>query len=134
MVDHGWSVWSGGKEDWVTGPKSICKRTAYLYRLLYGLHLNGHHGEDLHADAIELVKAAPGTRLGESFVNVATRFVVHLLRAVEDINHYAQGASEVLGGLRFPSSRGTSGCPGQPQSQRLRRKWGKNHGKGGICM
>lgn len=104
--------------EWV---KSICKRTAsYLYRLLYGLHLDGHHGEDLHADAIELVKAAPGTRLRQSLVNVAARFVVHLLRTVEDINHYAQGASQVLGGLRFARASGSGGCTRQPQSQRLR--------------
>lgn len=92
---------------------------SHLYRLLYGLHLDCHHGQDLHADAIELVKAAPCAGLGQPFVNVAARFVVHLLRTVEDINHYAQCSSQVLGCFRFPGAGWTGGRASHYQMQRL---------------
>lgn len=116
-VQHGKEV--EGKINLRTLLSSSPTLRSHLYRLLYGLHLDCHHGQDLHADAIELVKAAPCAGLGQPFVNVAARFVVHLLRTVEDINHYAQRSSQVFGRFRFPSASRASGRASHHQMQRL---------------
>jgi hypothetical protein len=41
---------------------------SYLYRL----HLDSHYRKNLHCNAVELVKTAPGSCLRQSLVNVAT--------------------------------------------------------------
>uniref|UniRef100_A0A1I8JGD9 CCHC-type domain-containing protein n=1 Tax=Macrostomum lignano TaxID=282301 RepID=A0A1I8JGD9_9PLAT len=72
--------------------------------ILDALHLNGHHGQHLYGDAVELVKAAPGTRLRQALVNVSDRLVVHLFGAVEHVNHDAQGSAKIFRRLRLSST------------------------------
>ena len=70
--------------------------------VLYRLDLHSHHRQNLHRDAIELVKAPPGSRLCQPLVDVADGLVIHLLRAVEDVYHDPQSTAEVLCCLRLP--------------------------------
>ena len=59
---------------------------------------DGQHGD---GDAVELVKAAPGTRLRQTLVDLPHRLVVHLVAAVEDVALHAKRAGQVLGCLRL---------------------------------
>lgn len=70
------------------------------------LVLGGAHRQHGHRDAIELVEAAPGARLGQPLVDLPHGLVVHLVAAVEDVALHAQGAGQVLGGLRLARACG----------------------------
>lgn len=35
------------------------------------LHLHCHYGQDLHSNAVELIEAAPGSRLHQTFIDVS---------------------------------------------------------------
>ena len=54
-------------------------------------HLDCYDRENFYSDPVELVKAAPGPGLGEAFEDVAAGLVVHLLGAVKDVDHDADG-------------------------------------------
>lgn len=55
------------------------------------------------------------TSLGEGSIALATYLVVHLLRAVEDVHHGAQGSSQVLGCLSL--ARASGACRGSAHDQ-----------------
>lgn len=43
-------------------------------------YLHGHHGQDLHGDAIKLIKTSPGAGLSEALVDVAARLQQNVQR------------------------------------------------------
>lgn len=50
-----------------------------------------------------------------NLVDVSTRFVVHLFRAVEHVDHDAKTSSQIFGGLSFSGSSRASGCSAHSQ-------------------
>ena len=57
-----------------------------------------------HRDAVKLIKTSPGTSLGQTLVDLAHSFVVHLVRAVEHIALDSQCTRQILGGLSLSGS------------------------------
>jgi len=70
----------------------------------HSLDLRGNHGQNLHWDAVELVKATPRACLAESLEDVGQRLVVHLVAAVEHVARQSQCARQILGRLRLASA------------------------------
>ena len=87
--------------------------------ILDALHLDGNDREHLHSDPVELIKAPPCTSLGEALEDVATGLVVHLLGAVEDVDHDANGSSQVFSGLCLACSSWSLWCSTHDQMQAL---------------
>ena len=58
--------------------------------------LLGGYRQDGQFDTIELVEAAPRSRLGQSFVNASQTAKVHLVRTVEDDDVFAQRFAHVF--------------------------------------
>ena len=83
------------------------------------LNLHSNDREDFHCDPIELIEATPGTSLSQAHEDVPTRLVVHLLAAVEHIDHDANRPAEVLGRLSLTSASRALGRPAHHQMQGL---------------
>ena len=84
------------------------------------LNLHSNDREDFHCDPIELIEAPPGTSLSQAHEDVPARLVVHLLAAVEHVDHDSNRPSEILRRLCLPSSSRTLGCSSHDQMQGLR--------------
>lgn len=69
------------------------------------------------------VSPRPGGRLspGATASSPWPYLVVHLLGAVEDVDHHAHRPAQVLGGLRFPGARGAGRGPPHEEVQGLRQ-------------
>ena len=83
-------------------------------------NLDSDDRENLDSDPVELIKAAPSASLGETHEDIAARLVVHLLAAVEHVDHDADRPPEVLRRLGLPSSSWALGCAPHHQVQGLR--------------
>ena len=70
------------------------------------LNLHSNDREDFHCDPIELIEATPGTSLSKTHEYVPARLVVHLLAAVEHIDHDADCSAQVLRRLSLASASG----------------------------
>ena len=77
-----------------------------------GYELLSNHRQHLNTDAVELIKTAPGTRLGQSREELAHHLVVKVIWAVEDDTLFGQALGQVLGGLGLAcTSRPSRGSP-----------------------
>lgn len=56
-----------------------------------------------------------------NLIDVSARLVVHLFRAVEDIDHHSKSASKILCRLGFSGSGGSGRCSSHHQMQGLRQ-------------
>ena len=83
-------------------------------------NLDSDDRENFDGDPVELIKAAPSASLSETHEDVAARLVVHLLAAVEHVDHDADRPPEVLRRLGLPSSSRTLGRAPHHQVQGLR--------------
>uniref|UniRef100_A0A1B0DHB1 Dynein heavy chain hydrolytic ATP-binding dynein motor region domain-containing protein n=1 Tax=Phlebotomus papatasi TaxID=29031 RepID=A0A1B0DHB1_PHLPP len=61
-----------------------------------GFHLNCYNREGFHGYSIELIETSKSTSLCQTFVDVPTRFIIHLFRAIKHIHHHAQSTSKIL--------------------------------------
>ena len=82
-------------------------------------NLNSDDRENLDGDPVELVETAPSASLSETHEDVAARLVVHLLGAVEDVDHDPDGSSKILRRLCFACSSRSLGCASHDQVQAL---------------
>ena len=57
----------------MVSPRKMNFRLFVADSVLDGLDLDSDHGQNLHADSVEFVKAAPSTGLCKTFVDVANR-------------------------------------------------------------
>jgi hypothetical protein len=87
---------------------------ARLLGVLDGQHLLGHHGQDRKPDAVELVEAPPQAGLAQAFEDLLHVAVPLLVRAVGDDHEDAEGAPEVLDGLRL-ARPGRAGAEEHPE-------------------
>ena len=83
-------------------------------------NLDSDDRENLDGDPVELVEASPSASLSETHEDVAARLVVHLLAAVEHVDHDADRPPEVLRRLGLPSSSRALRCAPHHQVQGLR--------------
>ena len=83
-------------------------------------NLDSDDRENLDGDPVELIKASPSASLSETHEDVAARLVVHLLAAVEHVDHDADRPPEVLRRLGLPSSSRALRCAPHHQVQGLR--------------
>ncbi len=82
-------------------------------------YLDRYHRQHLNGNAVELVKTAPSARLRQALINIATRLVVHLLRAIEHIHHEAERSAKILGRLGLARTGWTGRRATHNQMQRL---------------
>ena len=68
------------------------------------LNLHSNDREDFHCDPVELIEATPGTSLSKAHEDVPARLVVHLLAAVEHIDHDADCPAQVFRRLSLASA------------------------------
>merc|ERR1712155_233750 len=69
------------------------------YCILNAFHLNSNDRKNLHSDSVKLIKTSPGSGLCKTFENIATRFVIHLLRTIENIHHHSNSSSKIFCGF-----------------------------------
>eukprot|EP00983_Pelagomonas_calceolata_P097711 1158274-Pelagomonas_calceolata.AAC.28 len=65
------------------------------------LDLAGHHRQHLCLNAVELIKAAPGTTLHQPTEDGPHGLVVQAFTAVEDHAEQGHGLGQIFGGLRL---------------------------------
>mmetsp|Transcript_20779 Transcript_20779/g.35679 ORF Transcript_20779/g.35679 Transcript_20779/m.35679 type:complete len:2651 (-) Transcript_20779:3350-11302(-) len=85
-------------------------------------HLLSAHGEHGEVDPIELVEAAPGPGLGQTFVDLAHGPEVQLIGAVEHDHVLPEGTPQILRGLRLAGPGGACGGASQIHGQGLRQR------------
>lgn len=61
-----------GEEHHLLTPLLYSRPSEMFPQRFWGSYLNSHHWQNLHWDPVELIEAAPGSSLGQTFVDVST--------------------------------------------------------------
>jgi hypothetical protein len=74
------------------------------------LVLNGAHRQHGGEESVELIEATPRSGGSESLEDTSKTKIIHLIRAVENVNGFTHAGREILSGLSFTSSSGAGRC------------------------